>query len=380
MIDPLKYVSSRFSILSMQLLSITSPQKYREDLLNVHNQGIFSVYLTRGIPHDDLLSRLRTQQFAKPGFSLHLAVNILQWTCVLGALLVVHHYAGSRLQSLRVALDKHRGWLAVFWASVNVCLVSNSYTILKIIASTCMKSKAQDCSYGVIAVVASIVLSGIPVIIHFRNFRHYLPPPRMWQLCFPRSCFMLARPYFLLSSWIICFSLIVTPGVHIPYAIRLLSTSYLLYATALAAIYLLLPAAICFTAVIYTIDQMFCVNAEFRLTRRQGLQQVYRLLMATVAFTGAASFAASLHLLLLYSKNGQKTQSISSTVFAVFSTAFTIVAPWAIRTAVRRCNRSWPVSGRPYMKNQLHYSQCREDVNDRKSEDIIRTIVSRKKH
>ena len=50
----------------------------------------------------------------------------------------------------------------------------------------------------------------------------------------------------------------------------------------------------------------------------------------------AASFTASLHLLLLYSKNGQKTQSISSTVFAVFSTAFTIVAPWAIRTTVRK--------------------------------------------
>ena len=157
----------------------------------------------------------------------------------------------------------------------------------------------------------------------------------------------MARAYFLLSSWIICFSLIMTPGVHTPYAILLLSTNYLLYATALAAIYLLLPAAICFTAVIYTIDQMFCVNAEFRLTRRQGLRQVYRVLMATVAFTGAASFAASLHFLLLYSKNGQKTQSISSTVFAVFSAAFTIVAPWAIRTAVRKIQqvptREWEV-------------------------------------
>ena len=325
-----------FSILSMQVLSIISPQKYREDLLNEHNQGIFSVYLSKGIPHTDRRSQSHAYQITHPVFSLHTAVNILQWMCALGALLVVHHYAGSRLQSLRVALDKHRGWLAVFWASVNVCLIPNSYTILKIIASSCMKSKAQDCSYGVIAVVASIVLSGIPVIIHFRKFRDYVPPPRMWQLCFPRSCFMLARPYFLLSSWIICFSLIVIPGAHIPYAILLLSTSYLLYATALAAIYLLLPAAICFTAVIYTIDQMFCVNAEFRLTRRQGLQQVYRLLMATVAFTGAASFAASLHFLLLYSKNGQKTQNISSTVFAVFSTAFTIVAPWAIKTAVRK--------------------------------------------
>ena len=278
-------------------------------------------------------------------FGLHPAFNRLQWICALGALLVVHHIATSRLQLLRMALDKHRGWLAVFWASVNVCLVTNSYTILKIVASTCANSKVRDCSYGVIAILAGIVLSGIPVIIHFRKFKYYLPPPRMWQLCFPRSCFMLARAYFLLSSLIICFSLIVTPGVHIPYAILLLNTSYLLYATALAAIYLLLPAAICFTAVIYTIDQMFCVNAEFRLTRRQGLRQVYRLLMATVAFTGASSFAASLHFLLLYSKNGQKTQSISSTVFTVFSTVFPIVAPWAIRTAVRKMqrvfNREW---------------------------------------
>ena len=147
---------------------------------------------------------------------------------------------------------------------------------------------------------------------------------------------MLARAYFLLSSWIICFSLIVIPGVHISCVILLLCTSYLLYATALAAIYLLLPAAICFTAVIYTIDQMFCVNAEFRLTRRQGLRQVYHLLTAMVTVTGAASFAARLNVLLLYSKNGQKTQSISTTVFAVFSSVFTIVAPWAIRTTVRK--------------------------------------------
>ena len=319
----------------MQLLSIISPQKYTENLMNKCNQGIFSVHLTGGIPHTDLRSQSHAYQIAKPVLSLHTAVNILQWMCALGALLVVHHYAGSRLQSLRMALDKHRGWLAVFWASVNVCLVPNSYTILKIIASTCMFSRAQDCSYGVIALLVGIVLSAIPVIIHFRKFRHYLPPPRMWQLCFSRSRFMLARAYFLLSSWIICFSLIVTPGVHLPYAILLLSTNYLLYATALAAIYLLLPAAICFTAVIYTIDQMFCVNTEFRLTRRQGFRQVYHLLMATVAFTGAASFCASLHFLLFLSKNGQKTQSISSTVFAVFSIAFTIVAPWAIKTAVR---------------------------------------------
>ena len=31
------------------------------------------------------------------------------------------------------------------------------------------------------------------------------------------------------------------------------------------------PTAICLTALIYTIDQMFCINMEFRLTCRQGI-------------------------------------------------------------------------------------------------------------
>ena len=249
---------------------------------------------------------------------------------------MVYHYAEASLQLLRSALEKRKGWLAVFWATVNVCFLLNIYTFLKIIASACMDAKARDCSYEIIAILAGIVLSGIPVIIHVCKFKHSLPPPRIWQLGMPQNCFTLARVYFMLSSWNICFSLSVIPGVHIPYAILLLSTNYVLYGTALAAIYLLLPAAICLTAVIYTIDQIFCINAEFRLTARQGFQQAYRLLVATVAFVGAAGFAASLHLPLLHSKNGQKTQSISTTVFIMFSTVFPIMAPWAIRIAVRK--------------------------------------------
>ena len=237
---------------------------------------------------------------------------------------MVYHYAESSLQLLRSALEKHKGWLAVFWATVNVCFLLNIYTILKMIASACMDAKARDCSYGIIAILADIDLSGILVIVHVRKFKHSLPHPRIWQLGIPWNCFTLARVYFMLSSWIICFSLSAIPGVHVPHAIFLLSTNYLLYGTALVAVYLLLPAAICLTTVIYTIDQIFCINAEFRLMGRQGFQQVYRLLVATVAFVGAAGFAARLHLLLLHSKNGQKTQSISTTIMAM--------ASWAIRT------------------------------------------------
>ena len=79
-----------FSILSM-LLSIISPQKYREELLNEHNQGIFSECLTRGIPHDDVRTYSQLQQNGWRVFSLHTTINIIQWTCALGALLVVHH-------------------------------------------------------------------------------------------------------------------------------------------------------------------------------------------------------------------------------------------------------------------------------------------------
>ena len=330
----------------MQLLSIISPERYTEQLLDERNQGTFSVDMSKGIPEHDVRLHSRINQLDNThSLKPSQAVNSLQWVCSFGAVLVVYHCSESWLQRLRVAVKRNKGWLAVFWTTVNVCLLLNIYTSLKIIASTCIKGIATDCSYGISAIPVGIVLSGIPVIVRFRKFNDNLPPPRMWQLCLPRSCFMLARAYFLLSSWIICFSLTVIPGVHIPYAILLLSTSYLLYATALAAIYLLLPAAICFTALIYTIDQIFCINPQFRLTVRQGFQQVYRLLIATVTFTGAAAFAASLHLLLFLSKNGQKTQSISATVFSIFSTAFTIVAPWAIRTAVRKMqrilNREW---------------------------------------
>ena len=333
-------------ISSMRLLSIISPERYTEQLLDERNQGTFSVDMIKGIPEHDVrlysrINQLGNTHFLKPSQ----AVNSLQWVCSLGAVLVVYHCGESWLQRLRVAVKRNKGWLAVFWTTVHVCLLLNIYTSLKIIATTCIKGSARNCSYGISAIPVFIALSGIPVIVRFRKFNDYLPPPRMWQLCFPRSCFMLARAYFFLSLWIICFSLTVIPGVHIPYAVLLLSTSYLLYATALAAIYLLLPAAICFTALIYTIDQIFCINPQFRLTVRQGFQQVYRLLIATVTFTGAAAFAASLHLLLFLSKNGQKTQSISATVFSIFSTAFTIVAPWAIRTAVRKMqrilNREW---------------------------------------
>ena len=329
-------ICSSASISYIQLLGIISPERYREQLLDEYNQGIFSTNMVKGIPEHDVRLYSHLIQLGTPQLTLPLTFYALQWTCGLGAVLVVYCYAESKLQCWWMALEKHKGWLAVFWATANVCFVLDIYTSLKMIANTCIKGVVRDCSYGVIAIPASIALSGITVIVLVRKFKHYLPPPRIWQLGIPWNCFTLARVYFMLSSWIICFSLSVIPGVHIPYTILLLSTNYILYGTALAAIYLLLPAAICLTAVIYTIDQVFCINAEFRLTSRQGFQQVYRLLVATVAFVGAAGFAASLYFLLLYSKNGQKTQSISTTVFIMFSTVFPIVAPWAIRTAVRK--------------------------------------------
>ena len=44
----------------------------------------------------------------------------------------------------------------------------------------------------VIAILAGIALSGIPVIIHVRIFKHSLPPPRIWQLGMPQNCFTWA--------------------------------------------------------------------------------------------------------------------------------------------------------------------------------------------
>ena len=284
-------------------------------------------------------------QFHDPVYQLSSAFNVIPWACGLGAPLLLCHYAESWLQWLRTAIQKHGGWLALFWATATVCFFLNIYTILKITAITCMDAKVRDILYGVIAILGIIAFSGIPAIVHFHKFKHHLPLPRMWQLCFPWNCFTLSRLYFLLSTWIICNTLTFTSAVHVPYAILLLSTNYLLYGTALVAVYLLLATAICLTALIYTIDQMFCINMEFRLTCRQGIQQVYRLLVAAVAFFGTAGFAISLHLLLYLNKNGQKTQSISTVVFVLFSTVFPIVAPWAIRTAVRKTqqvmNHEW---------------------------------------
>ena len=328
-----------FSTSFMQLLSIISPERYTEQLLDEHNQGIFASHMGTGIPKYDIRINSLLRQLDFSVLKLHTAFYVIQWACGFGVLLLVCCYAESWLQWLRTAIEKHNGWLAVFWGTVNVCFILNVYTILKIIASTCIKG-AANCRYGAVATPVVIAIPAIPAIVCFLKFKHHLPPPRMWQLCFPWNCSRLSRLYLLLSSWIVCFTLIITTGVHIPHAILLLSTNYLLYGTALVAIYLLLATAICLTALIYTIDQMFCINMEFRLTCRQGIQQVYCLLVAAVAFFGTAGFAISLHLLLYLSKNGQKTQSISTAVFTIFSTVFLIIAPWAIRTAGRKMQQA----------------------------------------
>ena len=52
--------------------------------------------------------------------SLTYTMPLLEYICALGALYEVYHYAESRLQWLRMALEKHKRWLAVLWATVNV--------------------------------------------------------------------------------------------------------------------------------------------------------------------------------------------------------------------------------------------------------------------
>ena len=111
---------------SMQVLSIISPERYIEQLLEEQNQGTFSVCMANGIPENDVRLYFHINQLGKPELlKLHRVFNTVQWLCSFGAVLVANHYAESWLQRMRMAMKKNKGWLAVIWSTVSVCMLLN---------------------------------------------------------------------------------------------------------------------------------------------------------------------------------------------------------------------------------------------------------------
>ena len=96
-----------------------------------------------------------------------------------------------------------------------------------------------------------------------------------------------------------------------PFAVLLVGTNPFLYGSALLAIVLAASLLVLLTATLFTFGQVFLGDPDFRLSRREAVRQVGRLLLPATGCAGVALFLGCICFLLLLSKGGNKVQSVS---------------------------------------------------------------------
>ena len=120
-----------------------------------------------------------------------------------------------------------------------------------------------------------------------------------------------------------------------PFVALVVGTNPFLYGSALLAIVLVASLPILLTATLFTIGQVFVGDPVFRLTCREAVWQAGRLLLVATSCAGVALFLGCICFLLLFSKGGNKVQSVSGVASFFMSHVVLTALPLLMHSLIR---------------------------------------------
>ena len=305
---------------SPQLMSVVSFERYQKDLTDVHNPGVLAVPLGR----DQQCYSTRTARTAgrySPEYMFYLMLTTL------GVLFppVLLHITWRKQLSVLEQVKVTKGGPAVMWACIAWMPIANLYIIVKGITSIShfanndMYQRNNNIYMGLgvaivlcCATIAAVIQSGKPL--------PGLPNTRVLKSA------VLRRVVKFHLAWMLAKS---------PVAVLLVGTNPFLYGSALLAIVLTAFLLILLTATLFTFGQMFLGDPDFRLSRREAVRQVGRLLLAATGCAGVALFLGCICFLLLLSKGGNKVQSVSGVASFFMSHVVLTALPLFMRSLIR---------------------------------------------
>ena len=313
---------------SPQLMSVVSIERYQKELIDVHNPGVLAVPLGKDQQCYSMMTARTSGRYSTEYMFYSLLI-----TLVILFPPVLLRITWKRQLAVLEQVKVTKGGPAVMWACIAWMLIANLYFTVRLIAVSshfAIKIRYQQENNTYLGLGLAIVLccATIAAVIQSGKPLPGLPDTRVLKSA-------VVRRVVKFHIWSQFNAFLATVLAIFPIAVLLVGTNPFLYGSALLAIVLAASLFILPTATLFTFGQVFLGDSDFRLSRREAVRQVGRLLLAAIGCTGMALFLGCICFLLLLSKGGNKVQSVSGVASFFMSHVVLTALPLLMHSLIR---------------------------------------------
>ena len=273
------------------------------------------------------------------GYDTQAIIYLLVPTLLMLAPFLLYTKGGELVKSLQQSRSKAK--VPFFWAVASLSHVFNIYIILKLLLLAHYgyedNSKQEfilefKIFYDISVCILSTII-GIMAYIHSKYIT--FPIPITWSML-TRCCGRKQhRIITTMSLWGIYIS-IVCLLTCLPFQLLLVSANPHLYGFAILTVWCAMFLCIIVISIPFTIDQVFIKEEEYRITSKQACRQILLLMFIVVLVFGFGSVTFSITLVLHLSKYGEKTQSVSTSVYFLLRHVAIPIVVWIVKRLVQK--------------------------------------------
>ena len=343
----LKYLMLTVTIINLQLFesNAVSPKSERSLEDKTTTAGVFYMHLSYSYSkYDvDLLGIMpRRMSFVgamkMDGYSTHDVFVFLITALGTLAPFLLYTKGGQLIKRLQQSSSKAK--LPFFWAVASLAHVFNVYLLGKLLLITCYhyyESSPLSCRNSCLVIGYNTIVVVIISCIHSKYIT--LPIPKTWSIfskCCGRQQHRIVATISLLGIYLSAVSIIA----FLPVQLLLVSANPHLYGFGILTVWCAMFVCIIITSIPFTIDQIFIKEEEYRITPKQALRQILLLMFIAVLVFGFGSLTFSVTLVLHLSKYGEKTQSVSKSIYFVIQHVAIPIVLWMVKRMLQKIKQS----------------------------------------
>ena len=307
-------------------MSVVSSERYQKELMDVHNPGVLVVPVGED---QQSYSSKAVRSLISVQAMLYLMVVTLALLAPPALLYITWRKQLAALQQVRVT----KSGPAVMWACIAWMPLANLYFTVKSISSIShfaknMEVQMENDIYIGLMAAYGIIFSSIAAVIQSGKALPGLPNISILKSAVVRR----AMKFYIWSNFNAFLGYVLGKS---PFVALVVGTNPFLYGSALLAIVLGASLPILLTATLFTIDQVFVGDPDFRLTWKEAVWQAGRLLLVATSCAGVALFLGCICFMLLLSKGGNKVQSVSGVASFFMSHVVLTALPLLMRSLIR---------------------------------------------
>ena len=248
---------------------------------------------------------------------------------------LLHTKGGQLIKSLQQSRSKAK--VPFFWAVASLAHVFHVYLLGKLLLVSCYhlsELSPVSCRNSCFMIGYNTLVVVIISCIHSKYIT--FPIPRAWSICCGRKHHRIIATISLLGIYTMVASIITC----LPFQLLLVSANPHLYGFGILTVWCAMFVCIIVTSILFTIDQIFIKEEEYRITPKQALRQILLLMFIAVLVFGFGSLTFSVTLVLYLSKYGEKTQSISKSIYFVIQHVAIPIVLWMVKRMLQKIKQS----------------------------------------